>query len=90
MTPVSANKAAQADQVAVGGSRVTTVSGHGGAGHRGVLVTGSRRATAVGWASVTALSLAVAVLTVLAWSDLVTKDAVSNHSALALSSKTRS
>jgi signal transduction histidine kinase len=41
-------------------------------------VTGSRRATAVVWASVTALSLAGAVLTVLAWSDLVTKDAVSN------------
>ena len=57
------------------------MSGHGGAGHRGVPVTGSRRATAVGWASVTALSLAVAVLTVLAWSDLVTKDAVSNLSS---------
>ncbi len=81
MTPVSANKAAQADQVAVGGSRVTTMSGHGGAGHRDVPVTGSRHATAVVWASVTALSLAGAVLTVLAWSDLVTKDAVSNLSA---------
>ena len=81
MTPVSAGKAAQADQVAVGGSRVTTMSGHGGAGHRGVPVTGSRRATAVVWASVTALSVAGAVLTVLAWSDLVTRDAVSNLSS---------
>lgn len=44
-------------------------------------MTGSRRATAVGWASVTALSLAGAVLTVLAWSDLVTKDAVSDLSS---------
>ena len=44
-------------------------------------MTGSRRATAVGWASVTALSLAGAVLTVLAWSDLVTKDAVSQLSS---------
>ena len=33
------------------------------------------------WASVTALSLAGAVLTVLAWSDLVTKDAVSQLSS---------
>jgi signal transduction histidine kinase len=57
------------------------MSGHGGAGHRGVPVTGSRRATAVGWGSVTALSLAGAVLTVLAWSDLVTKDAVSDLSS---------
>jgi hypothetical protein len=47
----------------------------------GVPVTGSRRATAVVWASVTALSLAGAVLTVLAWSDLVTKDAVSQLSS---------
>jgi signal transduction histidine kinase len=82
MTPVSAGKAAQADQVAVGGSRVTTMSGHGGAGHRGVPVTGSRRATAVLWASVTALSLAGAVLTVLAWGDLKTQDAVSNLSGV--------
>ena len=44
-------------------------------------MTGSRRATAVVWASVTALSLAGAVLTVLAWSDLVTKDAVSQLSS---------
>ena len=80
MTPVSAGKAAQADQVAVGGLRVTPVSGHGGAGHRGVPVTGSRRATAVVWASVTALSVAGAVLTVLAWGDLKTQDAVSNLS----------
>jgi hypothetical protein len=43
-------------------------------------VTGSRRATAVVWASVTALSVAGAVLTVLAWSDLKTEDAVSNLS----------
>ena len=34
ITPVPANKAAQADQVAVGGSQATTMSGHGGAGHR--------------------------------------------------------
>ena len=32
------------------------------------------------WASVTALSVAAAVLTVLAWSDLMTQDAVSNLS----------
>ena len=44
-------------------------------------MTGSRRATAVVWASVTALSLAGAVLTVLAWSDLVTRDAVSQLSS---------
>jgi signal transduction histidine kinase len=45
-------------------------------------VTGSRRATAVLWASVTALSLAGAVLTVLAWGDLKTQDAVSNLSGV--------
>jgi signal transduction histidine kinase len=78
MTPVSAGKAAQADQVAVGESRVTTMPGHGGAGHRGVPLTGSRRATAVLWVSVTALSVAAAVLTVLAWGDLKTQDAVTN------------
>ena len=43
-------------------------------------MTGSRRATAVVWASVTALSVAGAVLTVLAWGDLKTQDAVSNLS----------
>jgi signal transduction histidine kinase len=80
MTPVPAGKAAQADQVAVGESRVTTMSGHGGAGHGGVPVTGSRRATAVVWALVAALSLAGAVLTVMAWGDLKTQDAVSNLS----------
>ncbi len=41
-------------------------------------MTGARRATAVGWLSITVLSLAGAVLTVLAWSHLVTADAVSN------------
>jgi signal transduction histidine kinase len=41
-------------------------------------VTGARRATAVAWLSITAASLAGAVLTVMAWGDLVTKDAVSN------------
>ena len=43
-------------------------------------MTSSRRATAVLWVSVTALSLAGAVLTVLAWGDLKTMDAVSNLS----------
>ncbi len=43
-------------------------------------VTGSRRATAVVWVSVTVLSLAAAVLTVMAWSDLATSDAVSDLS----------
>ena len=39
---------------------------------------GARRATAVAWLSITVLSLAAAVLTVLAWGDLKTQDAVSN------------
>ncbi len=39
-------------------------------------MTGARRATAVAWLSITVLSLAVAVLTVMAWGDLVTTDAV--------------
>jgi signal transduction histidine kinase len=41
-------------------------------------VTSSRCATAVAWLSITVLSLAGSVLTVMAWGDLVTKDAVSN------------
>jgi len=41
-------------------------------------VTSSRRATAVAWLSTTVLSLAGAVLTVVAWSHIVTADAVSN------------
>jgi signal transduction histidine kinase len=41
-------------------------------------VTGARRATAVAWLSITVLSLAGAVLTVLAWGDLKISDAVSN------------
>ena len=41
-------------------------------------VTRSRRTTAAAWASVTVLSLAGAVLTVLAWGDLVVSDRVSN------------
>jgi signal transduction histidine kinase len=45
-------------------------------------VTGARRATAVAWLSITVLSLAAAVLTVLAWGDLKTQDAVSNLSAV--------
>jgi signal transduction histidine kinase len=44
-------------------------------------VTGARRATAVAWLSITVLSLAGAVLTVLAWGDLKTQDAVWNLSA---------
>ena len=43
-------------------------------------MTISRRATAVAWLSITVLSLAGAVLTVLAWGDLKTQDAVSNLS----------
>jgi signal transduction histidine kinase len=45
-------------------------------------VTGARRATAVAWLSITVLSLAAAVLTVLAWGDLKTQDAVSNLSGV--------
>ena len=45
-------------------------------------MTGARRATAVAWLSITVLSLAAAVLTVLAWGDLKTQDAVSNLSAV--------
>jgi signal transduction histidine kinase len=41
-------------------------------------VTGSRRATAVAWVLVTATSLAGAVLTVLAFGDLVISDRISN------------
>jgi signal transduction histidine kinase len=41
-------------------------------------VTGSRRATAVVWVSVIVLSLAGAVLTVMAWGDLLTSDAIWN------------
>jgi signal transduction histidine kinase len=41
-------------------------------------VTRTRRATAVAWLSITVLSLAGAVLTVLAWGDLKISDAVSN------------
>ena len=40
-------------------------------------MTGARRATAVAWLSITAASLAGAVLTVLAWGDLKISDAVS-------------
>ena len=45
-------------------------------------MTGARRATAVAWLSITAASLAGAVLTVLAWGDLKTQDAVSNLSGV--------
>ena len=45
-------------------------------------MTGARRATAVAWLSITVLSLAAAVLTVLAWGDLKTQDAVSNLSGV--------
>ena len=44
-------------------------------------MTGARCAAAVAWLSITVLSLAGAVLTVLAWGDLKTQDAVSNLSA---------
>jgi signal transduction histidine kinase len=44
-------------------------------------VTRSRRATAAVWVSVTVFSLAGAVLTVVAWGDLVTSDRVSNLAA---------
>src|SRR5438034_4091470 len=64
-------------------ARVSSAARPGGIGRGaagGAPVTGSRRATAVLWVSVTALSLAGAVLTVLAWGDLKTMDAVSNLS----------
>ncbi len=41
-------------------------------------MTSSRRATAIVWLLITVLSLAGAVLTVMAWGDLATTDAVSN------------
>jgi signal transduction histidine kinase len=41
-------------------------------------VTSSGRATAIAWLAITVVSLAGAVLTVMAWSRLVTSDAVSN------------
>jgi signal transduction histidine kinase len=44
-------------------------------------VTSSRRATAVAWLSITAASLAGVVLTLLAWSDMSTGDAISNVTA---------
>jgi len=44
-------------------------------------VTGARRATAIVWISVTAVSLGGAVLTVLASGDLVTSDTISNFAA---------
>jgi signal transduction histidine kinase len=53
-------------------------TGRGAVG--GAPVTGSRRATAVVWVSTTVLSLTAAVLTVMAWSDLATSDAVSSLS----------
>ena len=43
-------------------------------------MTSSRRATAVAWLTITVLSLAAAVLTVLAWGDLNSRDAISNVS----------
>jgi signal transduction histidine kinase len=44
-------------------------------------VTGSRRVTAVAWVLVTAVSLAGAVLTILAFGDLVISDTISNFAA---------
>ena len=45
-------------------------------------VTRSRRATAALWTSVTALSLAGGILTILAWGEMSTRDAISNLGAL--------
>ncbi len=42
----------------------------------------SRRATAVLWAAITALSLAALILTVLGWNEMLTRDAVSNLAAV--------
>jgi signal transduction histidine kinase len=44
-------------------------------------VTSSRRATAVAWLSITVLSVAGVVMTLLAWSDMSTGDAISNVTA---------
>jgi signal transduction histidine kinase len=49
-----------------------------GAGSGDAPVTHSRRATAVAWSSVAVLSLAVVVLTVMAWGHLVPSDRVNN------------
>ena len=45
-------------------------------------MTRSRRATAAAWTAVTALSLAALILTVLGWSEMLTRDAVSNLGAV--------
>jgi signal transduction histidine kinase len=45
-------------------------------------LTRSGRATAALWTSVTALSLAGGILTILAWGDMSTRDAISNIGAL--------
>jgi signal transduction histidine kinase len=50
--------------------------GQAGGGSGGAPVIRSRLATAVPWVVITALSLAAAVLTILAWSDLNLSDAV--------------
>jgi hypothetical protein len=39
-------------------------------------VTSSRRATAVAWLLITVLSVANLILTIMAWNDLATTDAV--------------
>ncbi len=52
-----------------------------GAGSSSASLTHSRRTTAVAWFSVAVLSLAGAVLTVLASGDLVTSDTISNFAA---------
>src|SRR5690348_1170143 len=57
-------------------SRPTYTSGHDGARHRRVRVTHSRRGTAAAWVSVTVLSLAGAVPTVMASGPLTTPDIV--------------
>src|SRR6266496_2481533 len=61
-------------------SRPTSTSGRGIASPRDPAMTSSRRATAVAWLTITVLSLAAAVLTVLAWGDLNSRDAISNVS----------
>src|SRR6266568_3392668 len=59
-------------------SRPACTSGHDGARHRSARVTRVRRATAAAWVSVTALSLAGVVLTVMAWGHLKTSDTLSS------------
>jgi hypothetical protein len=61
-----------------GGQENSHAGRESSAGSGGGPAARSRRATAAVWFVVAVLSLAAAVLTVLAWGDLKTQDAVTN------------